>query len=124
LKLSELRVVAFAQFAKKSEEAIVTLWQVAITSSQLSKDASIVPSFKFTLHVHQQANCCSETFFWKLFERILFRLRHLQSFVVAFIEQVQNIEKSKASVVKVVSCFVTVKARMQEKQSEVHFKPS
>jgi len=26
LKLSELRVVAFAQFAKKSEKTIVTLW--------------------------------------------------------------------------------------------------
>jgi len=34
----------------------------------------------------------------------------LQSFLVAFIEQVQNIEKSKASVVEVVSCFATVKA--------------
>jgi len=26
LKLSDLRVVAFAQFAKKSEKTIVTLW--------------------------------------------------------------------------------------------------
>jgi len=54
--------------------------------------------FKFILHVHRQANCCYETCFWKFFERILLTLRHLQSFVVAFIEQVQNIEKSKASV--------------------------
>jgi len=53
-------------------------------------------------------------FFWKFSERILFNtLRHLQSFVVAFIEQLQNTEKSKASVVKVVSCFATVKARIQ-----------
>jgi len=48
----------------------------------------------------------------------------LQSFLVAFIEQNQNTEKSKASVVEVVSCFATVKARIQEKQSDVHIKPS
>jgi len=80
---------------------------VAITLSQLAKDAAIVPGFKFILHVHRQANCYSETFLWKLLERILFTLRHLQSFVV------QNIMKSKASVVAVVSCFATVKARIQ-----------
>ena len=99
---------------------------VAITLSQLAKDASIVPSFKFIPHVHQQANCCSEMFFWKFFERILFTLSDLQSCVVAFIEQVQNIEKWnwKASVVEVVSCFATVKARIQERQLDVHIKPS
>jgi len=53
----------------------------------------------------------------------MFTLRHLQSFVVAFIEQ-ENIEKSKASVVEVVSCFATVKARIQERQSDVHIEPS
>jgi len=69
---------------------------VAIALSQLAKDASIVPSFKFILHVQGQANCCSESFFWKFSERIMFNtLRQLQSFVVAFIEQLQNIEKSK-----------------------------
>jgi len=135
MKLSELRVVAFVQFAKKSEKTVVTLWilstktyfsqrtQVAITLSQLAKDASIAPSFKFILHVHRQASCYSETFFWKFFERTLFILRHLQSFVVAFIEQVQKIEKSKASIVEVVSCFASVKARIQ-KRSDVHIKPS
>ena len=60
-------------------------------------------------------------FFWKFFERYLFTLRHLQSFVVAFIEQVQNIEKSKASLVEVVSCFATVKARIQERQADVQY---
>jgi len=40
--------------------------------------------------------------------------------VVAFNEQVQNIEKSKASNVEVVSCFAIVKARIQERQSDVH----
>jgi len=86
---------------------------VATTLSQLAKNGSIVPSSKFiTLHVHGQDSCCSETFFL-IFERILFTLRHLQSFVVAFIEQVQNIEKSKASIVEVVSCFFTVKARFK-----------
>jgi len=44
--------------------------------------------------------------------------------VVAFIEQAQNIEKSKASVVEVVSCLATVKARIQERPSDVHIKPS
>jgi len=38
--------------------------------------------------------------------------------VVAFIEQVQNIEKSKVSFVEVVSCFATVKARIQKRQPE------
>jgi len=41
--------------------------------------------------------------------------------VVAFIEQVQKIEKSKASIVEVVSCLATVKARIQERQSDVHY---
>jgi len=64
-------------------------------------------------------------FFWKLFERTLFKtLRHLQSFLVAFNEQVQNIEKFKASFVEVVSCFATVKERIQSRQSDVHIKPS
>jgi len=29
LRLSELRVVAFAQFAKKSEKTVVTLWDLS-----------------------------------------------------------------------------------------------
>ena len=54
-------------------------------------------------------------FFWKFSERILFNLlRHLQSFVVAFKEHVQNIEKSKASTAEVVLCFATVKEWIQE----------
>jgi len=44
--------------------------------------------------------------------------------VVAFNEQVQNIEKSKASVVEVASFFATVKARIQERQSDVKIEPS
>ena len=44
--------------------------------------------------------------------------------MVAFIEQVENIEESKASFVEVVSCFATVKARIQERQPDVHIKPS
>jgi len=62
-------------------------------------------------------------FFWKFSERIRFNTsRHLS--VVAFIEQVQSTEKSKASIVEVVSCFATVKARIQERQSDGHIKPS
>jgi len=53
---------------------------MAITLSQLAKDASIVPSSKFILHVHRQASCCSETFFWKIFERIL--LNTLKTFAI------------------------------------------
>jgi len=53
-------------------------------------------------------------FFWKFSERTLFKiLRHLQLFLVAFNEQVRIIEKSKVSFVEVVSCFATVKARIQ-----------
>jgi len=35
-------------------------------------------------------------------------------------EQVQNIEKSKASIVVVVSCFATAQARIQVRQSEIY----
>ena len=92
----------------------VTRWLSPYPSLPTSNDASNVPSFTFILHVHRQVNSCSETFFWKLSERTLFKtLRHLQSFVVAFNEQVQDIDKSKASLVEVVSCFATVKARIQ-----------
>jgi len=44
--------------------------------------------------------------------------------LVAFDEQVQNIEKSKASFIELVSCFATVKARIQQRQSDVHIKPT
>ena len=68
---------------------------MAITLSYFAKDTSNVPSFTFILHVHPQAKCCSETFFWKFSELTLFKT-HLRSLLVAFNEQVQNIEKSKA----------------------------
>jgi len=55
----------------------------------------------------------------RFFVKYLSELRHMQSFVVAYIEQVLKIEKSKASIVEVVSCFATVKARIQERQSDV-----
>jgi len=72
----------------------VTRWLSLYPS--LPVDASNVTCFKIVLHVHRQANCCSETFFWKFSARTLFKtLRYLQSFLVAFNEQVQNIEKSK-----------------------------
>jgi len=44
----------------------------------------------------------------------------MQSFVVAFDEQVQNTEKSKASIVEVVSCFAIGKARIQVRRSDIH----
>ena len=98
---------------------------MTITLSRLATDASSVPSFKFILHVNSyKPTVVLKRSFWKFFERILLTLRHLQSFVVPFIEQVQNIEKSKASVVEVVSCFATVKAMIHERKSDVHIKSS
>jgi len=46
--------------------------------------------------------------------------------VVAFNAQVHNIEMSIASIVEVVSCFSSVKARIQERLSDVglHIKPT
>ena len=46
--------------------------------------------------------------------------------MVAFNAQVHNIEMSKASIVEVVSCFSSVKARIQERLSDVglHIKPT
>jgi len=99
--------------------------QTTITLSQLSKDASNVPSFTIILHIHRQTNCCSETFIWKFCKLTLFNtLWNLQSLVVAFNEHVKNTEKSKTSFVEVVSCFATVKARIQVRQSDVHIKSS
>ena len=44
-------------------------------------------------------------------------LRRLQSYLVAFKEQIQNIEKSKAQLfIEFISCFATVKARIQERR--------
>ena len=40
--------------------------------------------------------------------------------MVAFNEQVQYIEKSKASIVEVASCFTPVKAEIQKRQSDAH----
>ena len=133
LKLSELRVVAFAQFVRKSEKIIATSWilstenyfsqrnQMAITLSQLAKNASNVPSFTFTLRVHRQTNCRSELFFWNPLSELC--LRYYDSCNHLWLlnnEQVQNIEKSKASIVVVVSCFATAQARIQVRQSEIY----
>jgi len=76
------------------------------------------------LHIHTSCPSTSqvlfETIFWKLSERILFNtLRHLQSFLVAFIEQVQKIEV-KASVVEAVSCFATVKAQGCKRDNQMY----
>ena len=50
---------------------------------------------------------------------------HIKTFAVicgCFYWANSEYKKSKASVVEVVSCFATVKARIQEKQSDVHIK--
>jgi len=72
LKLSELRVVAFAKVVKRllwlcgywvPKTYFSQLNQVAITLSSLAKDVLKVPGFTFMLQIHPQANCCSESFF-------------------------------------------------------------
>jgi len=63
----------------------------------LVRNNSNVASFTILFHVHRQANWCSEMFFWKRCVRRLFKtLRHLQSFVAVFNEQVEIIKKSNA----------------------------
>ena len=90
--------------------------------SKLAKYASNVPSFTFILHVHRQANYCSETFFWNSLSEP--HLRHLQSSVAVFNEQFRNIEKTKASIVEVVSCRATAMTTIQERESDVRMKLS
>jgi len=95
---------------------------VANILSKLAKYVSNVPSFTFILLVHRQANYCSETFFWNSLSEP--HLRHLPSSVAVFNEQFQNIEKTKASIVEVVSCSATAKTTIQEKESDVRMKLS
>jgi len=89
---------------------------------------SIYPSLPTQLDIHTSCPSTSQLLFYNVFffgnSLSDLCLRHLQAFVVASNEQVQNIEKSKALTVEVVLCFDTVKARVQERQSDVHFKPS
>ena len=47
-------------------------------------------------------------------------LKHLQSFIAVFNEQVQNIEWSKASIGEVKLCLDTVKSTIKEKKAYVH----
>jgi len=59
-------------------------------------------------------------FFLVFSERTLFKtFRHLQSFVSVCNEQVQNIEKTKASTVEVASCRATANAAIQLGESDV-----
>jgi len=51
-------------------------------------------------------------------------LRQLQTSVAVFNEQVQNIEKTKPSIVEIVSCHTTGKATIQERESDVRIKLS
>jgi len=78
----------------------------------------------FSTAVHMRMHYYFSTFFPSIdqvfleIQRTLFNTsRHLHSFVFAFNEQVQNIEKSKAATAEVIPCFATVKARIQVKQS-------
>jgi len=70
---------------------------VAVSLFLLVKNDSIVSSFTISFHVHRQADWCFEMFLWKRCVRRLFKtLRHLQSFVAVFNEQVEIIKKSNA----------------------------
>jgi len=96
---------------------------VIITLSQLAKDASNVPAASHSSFISiNKPTVVLKRFFGNSLSDLC--LRHLQSFPVAVNEQVQNIKKSKASVVELVLCFATVKARIQQRQSDVHSKPS
>ena len=46
-------------------------------------------------------------------------LKHLQSFVVIFNEQVQNIERSTASITEVKACLDAVKSTIEERQKQL-----
>ena len=120
--------------SQRRVKTIVTLWILStkkIISHSVTRWLSLYRSLPRMLQLCPASNSyfmsidkpvvVLKTFFWKLFGRTLW---HLQSFVAVFIEQVQNIEKSKASFVDVVSCFATVKTRIQKRQPDVHVKPS
>ena len=72
--------------------------QVAITLSYLARMLQTYPdSHSYFISIHKSTVILNR-FCWKFSERTLFKtLRHLQSFLVAFNKQVQNIENTKAS---------------------------
>jgi len=87
--MSELRVAAFAQFAKKEWQDhcnFVDIEGQKLISHSLIRWQLLYPSLPRMLqmypaspilHVHRQINCCSVTLFWKFSERSLFNtLRH------------------------------------------------
>jgi len=133
LKLSELRVIACAQFAKnewKDYCDFVDIEFQKLISHYVTRWLSIYPCLPRKLQMYLASHpyfisIDKPTVALKRFsgnsERILFKtLRRLQSFEVAFNELVQNIKKSKASFIEVVLFSATVKARIQERQSDVH----
>jgi len=69
LKLSELRVAAFAQFARKWKDHcdFVDIAYQKLISHSVTRWLS----FTFILHVHRQTNCCSESFLDSLSELCL-----------------------------------------------------
>jgi len=87
LKLSALRVFTFGRYAQ-SEKTTVSFWIVSTKNvflTALTRWLSLYPSLPnmlqifpalqsyIAVHVHQQAICCSETFFGKSSERIRFK---------------------------------------------------
>jgi len=132
LKLSALRVFTFGRYAQ-SEKTTVSFWIVSTKNvflTALTRWLSLYPRlpnmlqiFRLYSHTSQFTSINKLSVVLKRFlENPLseFDLRHLQSFADVFNDQVHNIEKSKASIVEVVSCFATVKARIQKRQSDAH----
>jgi len=114
----ELRVVAFPQSAKKSAKTIVTLW---ILSTKILFLVGQPGGYHFIevcqgcfnciqLQIRTSCPSASQLFF---FEILWANSVHNKTFAVGF-------EKSKASDVEVVSCFASVNATAQERQSHAH----
>ena len=111
------------------------LWLVDIEyqkyiSRSVTRWLSLYRSLPRMLQLYPASNSyfmTSRLLFWNIFLEILWansvHIKYFQSYVDAFIEQDQNTENSKASIAEVVSCFATVKARIQVRQSDVHIKP-
>jgi len=85
----------------------------ALISLGVTRWLSLCPSLTRKLQmqapqvrIHTSCPSTSQVLFWNVFWKFSSELclRHLHSFVVAFNEQVQNIGKSKASIVEVIVC--------------------
>ena len=91
----------------------ITMWLSLYPS--LSRMLQMYPAFKshFT-SIHKSPIALK-----RLYEAPLNELKHLQSFIDVLNEQVQNIERSKASIGVVRSCLVAVKSTIKERKKHM-----